>query len=436
MKFKKILFILALVAFIVSPLWAGGRSARSQQADTAILTELSAPVQIVMWHMLTDHQQAALQRIVDTFNSQNPMVTVVLQSHPRVDFEPRLLQAVRNNIGPDMVHGIFANDASNFVAEDYLIDFSPYINHTTIGIPNFRNTIPPGAYADITQWGGDSVFLIPVIATGPVFFYNKTLYDRLGLRPPTTWTELEAQSRIIVRETGRPAFGPDSLQDLFHSLIMQGGSGYIDVNTRTVAFDNAIALEKLTWFSNLVQEGIFRIAGADMRFSNLLGSEAVAAYIGSSASIDFILSAMGGRFELGVAPIPVEGPVVWVPTYNFNYAGFRSTPERELAVYEFYKYFMSPEVAAQWAIDYDAMPIPIAALNSREFQAFAATKPSVRAISEQAHRIGGLPAIVGSSTVRNEVLRMMEAAALGTRTPAQALADAVAASNRELQAHR
>ena len=435
MKLSKILNVFALFALITVFGWAAGSSDQRAQTPAGIITQLTRPVEIVMWHTLADHHQDALQRIVDAFNAQNPMITVILQSHPRPNFEPRLLQAVRNNVGPDMV-SIFANDASNYIAEDRLIDFTPYLNHPVVGVPGFRNTIPPGSYDDITQWGGDRVFMLPVIATGPVLYYNKTLYDSFGLSVPQTWSQLEANSRVIARATGRPAFGADSLQDLYHSLIMQGGSQYINVNTRTVSFDNAIGLEKLTWFANLVQEGVFRLVGEDQFFSNPFGSEAVASYIGSSAGVDFVSGAVDGKFEFGVAPIPVEGPAVWVPTYNMAYAGFTSNPEKEFAVYEFYKYFMRPEVAAQWAIDYAAIPIPTAALNSPAFQAYAANHISVQALAAQAHRIGGLPAIVGSSTVRSEILRMMEVASLGTRTPSQALADAVAASNRELGLHR
>ena len=435
MKLRKLLFFFSILAAIAVFGCARSADQRAGTSETPILTELSSPVEIVLWHTLTDHQNDALQRIIDSFNAQHPFITVVQQSHPRTDFDPRLMQAVRNGVGPDMV-STFADEASNYILENYLIDFSPYLNNAAIGVPGFRNTIPPGSYVDITQWGGDRVFMLPVIATGPVFYYNKTLYDRLGLVAPRTWSELEANSRIIAAETGRPAFGVDSLQDLYNSLIMQGGARYINTETRTVGFDNEIGLEKLTWFASLVQEGVFRLVGQDSFFSNPFGSGAVASYIGSSGGVDFVREAIGGRFAFDVAPIPVEGPAVWVPTYNMAYVGFTSTPERELAVYEFYKYFMRPEVAAQWAIEYSAIPIPVAALQDPEFQAYAETQISVRALVAQANRIGGLPAIAGASTVRSQIFRMMETAALGVKTPAEALADCVEASNRELALYR
>ncbi|MCL2093208.1 MAG: extracellular solute-binding protein [Treponema sp.] len=433
MKAKKILFFFVLVTLVTLSGWAFGNSEQSR--SSAPVFELNSPVTIVMWHTLAGHQLAAFQRIVDDFNAQNPMVTVTLQSQPGQNFSTNLLQRVRQGQGPDMV-SIFADDASNYIAEGRLIDFAPFVNHRSVGMPNLRSSIPASSYADITQWGGGTIYMFPVIATGPVLFYNKTLFDNLQLSPPRTWSELEAASRIIVRETGRPAFGVDSLQDLFNSLIMQGGSPHTNVRTRTVTFNTPVTLEKVTWFANLVQERVFRLAGSDVRFSNVFGSEGVAAYIGSSASIGFIREATGNRFEIGAAPIPVEGPVQWVPTFNMAYAGFKSTPEREFAVYLFYKYLMQPEIAARWAMDYDAIPIPIEAFNSPAYQAFANESIVLRALVEQSGRIGYVPTTVGSSTVRDSILTLMEAAALGTKTPAQAIADAVDTSNRTLQAYR
>jgi len=139
MKFKRMLVALALSAIFALTGCGGAVAPQSTAAlnEHGIITELTSPVEVVMWHTLSDHHQEALQRIVDDFNTMHPFATVVLQSHPRADFESKVMQAVRNNVGPDMISA-FANDASNYIADDKLVNFTPYLNDPAIGIPEMN----------------------------------------------------------------------------------------------------------------------------------------------------------------------------------------------------------------------------------------------------------------------------------------------------------
>ncbi|MCL2008090.1 MAG: extracellular solute-binding protein [Treponema sp.] len=410
-----------------------GDGAQAGQRDlSGGVPELTSPVEITVWNTWSDHHVTQFQQIIDEFNAANPMITVIQQPQPLANFIPNVIQAVRNRVGPDFIN-TFSSEAVNFVAEGRLVNLTPYLNDPRVGIPNFQSTIPAGMYGDITQFGDGNVYMIPIMSTGPIFFYNKTLYDSLGLSVPRTWSDLERNGRIITAHTGRPSFGTDSIVDLFQSLIMQAGSGYLDVNTKSVSFNNQIGLDRLTWFSGLVQEGIFRLVGADNFFSNPFGSEAVASYIGSSAGIGFVAAAVGDRFEFAVAPMMQEGPVDFVPNWGGGFVVFTSTQAREQASYEFLRYLSRPEIAARWSMEFGATPIPYAAQNLPAFQTFMQQNIAARALQEQSARIGWLPSIPGAAMVRTEIDKMMEVASLGLMTPTQALAEAERASNQELR---
>ena len=58
------------------------------------------------------------------------------------------------------------------------------------------------------------MYALPAVTTGPIFFYNKTIYDEMGFTPPTTWEELAEQSKAIYEKYGIPGFAADSLTDL------------------------------------------------------------------------------------------------------------------------------------------------------------------------------------------------------------------------------
>ena len=54
------------------------------------------------------------------------------------------------------------------------------------------------------------MYALPAVTTGPIFFYNKTIYDEMGFTPPTTWEELAEQSKAIYEKYGIPGFAADS----------------------------------------------------------------------------------------------------------------------------------------------------------------------------------------------------------------------------------
>jgi multiple sugar transport system substrate-binding protein len=405
----------------------------NKNPGSAAAAPREARVEVVVWHTLTDHHTQALDKIIGEFNASQNRVTVTAQPQPYTDFYAKLMQAVRNGTGPDFV-SLFPSEAVNYIPDGLLVDYNKYLNDPEIGIPDFKERISPGLYSEITQWDQGATYLFPAITTGEVFFYNKTLYDELNLRAPTTWKQLEENSRIIYQRKGIPGFGTDSAIDTYQCLIIQNGSDYVDVRSGTIAFNNAIGLEQLTWFANCVKEGIFRLVGEDQYFSNPFGSGVVGSYIGSSAGVDFVHSAVDGKFEVGCAPIPqAEGGRPYISSWGSSYATFKSTEAKERGVYEFLKYLTQTKVLAGWAIAFGGVPVYRDVLNTPEFQAYQNENIAVKALAAQVGIIGFLPSMRGASMVRQHVDRMIESAATNLQTPRAALDECAAASNADLK---
>lgn len=340
------------------------------------------------------------------------------------------MQAVREGEGPDIIN-TFPTAAANYIDEGLIVNLSEYIEDPEIGIPGFKESLPESAYETITQWDGN-VYLLPLALYGEVFYYNKTLLDSLGLTVPQTWEELEAAGRIILEETGKPAFGFDSEIDGFQVLIMQNGSGYINTETMTVEYNNPIAVEQLEWFCGLVDEGVFRLVGEDVYFSNPFGSQAVASYIGSPAGVGFVESAVADQFEFDVAPIPQSGKVEYVSDWGNGYIIFTSDEARQKAAFEFLKYMQSPEVLGGWSVSFGVVPAYQEAIDQPVFQDYLATNPAMKAAAEQMHRTGHLPAVKGSAAIRTILGRAVAAACTNTMSAEEALSIAEQEGNAEL----
>ncbi len=424
---KKLLKSLFVGVMLFSAVGCGSNSTSEQ---TAIKTELDKPVEVTIWHTWTQFHQEKLKEFADKFNASQDKITVKVEAQPLTDFDSKVLQAVRTKNGPDIVFTT-PTVASNYADDGLIANLGEYIQHEKIGIPNFKENLPEATYNEVSQWNGN-IYMIPVMKTGELLFYNKTLYDELGLSVPTTWSELESNSKIIKEKTGKAAFGFDSIIDGATALIMQNGSGYFNVAEKKAIFNNEKAEERFNWFGNLVKDGVFRLVGEDQYFSNLFGSQGIASYIGSSAGYKFVEDSVNGKFEIGVAPIPQEGEKKFSNSWGSSAIVFKSNPDKEYAAYEFIKYFIQTDHNVEWSMTYGALPAFNEALNTPTFQEYLKGNKYMEALAKQRETVDYIPAIKGSIEGRIALGRAIEQVATQLKTAKEALIQAEADVNKAI----
>ena len=275
------------------------------------------------------------------------------------------------------------------------------------------------------------MYALPAVTTGPIFFYNKTIYDEMGFTPPTTWEELAEQSKAIYEKYGIPGFAADSLTDLMHMLIMQSGNEYIDMENKCVLFDTDSTREWLQWFADNVQAGYFGLRPTGDYWSDDFNAKLVASYSGSCAGVPYIIP---DGFEYAVAPLPNTITVSWYPSWNRGPIVFNKDEEANRGAYEFVKFFLQPDNNAEWAIAMNAIsPYGTTQENSEIYKEFAADlDPSLAAVQANLDVAGALPTISGSYAVR-EALEEAATMAAGGMSVEDALAACVATSNAAMQ---
>ena len=413
--------------------------------EAVAATEVVAPtesapaekIQITTWHTLTDQHLEAYQKIIDGFNASQDKYEVVALQQPWSEYDAKLLQAVSSGTAPDFV-GMFPSEAINFIEDGYLYDMSAFINDPEIGMPNFESDLLSGVLQGIKQWGLDKIYLMPSGMTGEVLFYNKTMLDELGLTPPTTWAEVESVSKAIYEKYRIPGFGTDSVTDTYQTLVMQAGSSYIDPETKTMAIDRQIGIDKLNWFANGVKEGYFRLVGEDQYFSNPFGSQAVGMYIGSSAGVSYVYAAIpaegeAGYFEVGATIVPQEGSTKYISNWSYGEVCLSKDEEHARGVYEFLKYYDSTDVSVEWAKAFGSAPVYTSAIQDPAFVEFASNNIALKALTEELPYAGFLPSIYGTDTVRQEIDKMVQSVALGVSDAETAYDAFIVASNAALQ---
>jgi len=385
-------------------------------------------VEVTIWHTFTGAQEATLNEIADAFNANQDAATVIVQSQPYQGFLDNVQSAIANGVGPNIIFD-YASTAADYVEEGLVADLGKYINDPEIGIPGFKDSLQPMIYAEATSFVDGKQHALPLVTTGPILFYNKTIYDELNLPVPTTWTELAANSQAIYEAKGIPGFAADSLTDIAQALIMQSGSGYIDLATKTVLFNNEAAIARLQWYVDNVAAGAFSVTKTGDYWSNDFNAGLVASYLGSCAGIPYITP---DGFEFDVAPMPIEG-APWYNAWNRGIIVFAADDAVEKAAYEFAKFYVTPENNEKWCKAMVALSPYFATAERDGFKAFVAANPALAAVEANLPYAGFLPSITGSYTVRVELGKVLTLAAGGMMTVAEAMAEAEEVCNDALQ---
>ena len=182
-------------------------------------------IEVVVWHSWdveeggTEHE---LKVIVDEYNASQNEIKVVLQAQPTSGYSDKVYNAVANGVGPDIIME-FATVLPEYEEGSFLADMGKYID-----IEKLSSRLPQALMEESVGTADGKLHIVPIHNTIPVLFYNKTLYDELGLNVPTTWDEVAANSKKIYEEKGIAGFATDSYIDLGQTLFMETGSTYID----------------------------------------------------------------------------------------------------------------------------------------------------------------------------------------------------------------
>ena len=288
---------------------SGSETEAAAEAE-GILTEITEPVEVEIWHQYSDQYEEWFQKVADEFMAENPDITIKLQYQPADQYEAKVMAAAKAGELPAMVHSAAANMTS-YINEDFLVNMDDYIYDETVGIENFDEEINEGLNQMYVPWDNKR-YAMPLFLGGDVFFYNKTMFDELGIVPPKTWSEVEAVATAVSEKIGKPGFGFQILVDGYMEVLNQAGGQVINLETNEIEFDSDIAKEKIAWYKDLIDKGVARLVGDDKHFTNPFANGDVGCYVALSGNYGYLVGAVGDKFELGCAPLPQEGPEKFV----------------------------------------------------------------------------------------------------------------------------
>ena len=357
---------LALV-LAVMPLAAGGSK---ENSDIRTVT---------IWHCAQGANAGVFSVLVESFNStvgkEKGIVIDAIYQGKAGD----VLTSVNAASGTGNLPDIAMMDATAAIDMDH----SQYIvTVDQLGIDT-KYILPCGISSYTSEKG---LLALPFNASALLSYYNKTLYDSLGVSAPRTLDEM-AEVAKVVGEAGVTAFaGVPATYELSTFIGAQNGLSYM-VNNRNghdgapteVLFGKEGTYKAfLEKWKALYDTGYYSpiVTGVTAEFT----SGRCAAMLASSSNLSTILHSVDGAFEVGVARVPMVDEQATGGTVISGGALFTFTDSP--AVKAVLEYLVSPESQVIWAQTTGYVPINVKAYETSGYKSFLKENPQYKVAYE------------------------------------------------------
>ena len=250
---KKILLaLLVLVTMLVNMLvMTGCNLLPGNKNDNG---EEEGKINITFYHTMGQNLRDVLDEYIVDFETMFPNINVIHQQVGGYDdvlktISLELTEGAQPNIAycyPD--HVALYNVAQAVVVLDDYIDYEGSytwnLDGTTIsniGLTQAqKDDFIQGYYEEGRQFGDGKMYTLPLSKSTEVLYYNKTVFDKHNLTPPTTWDELEEVCRILKEAyPDSTPLGYDSESNWFITMCEQLNTPYTSATGEHFLFDTA-----------------------------------------------------------------------------------------------------------------------------------------------------------------------------------------------------
>lgn len=390
---KRIVAAFLTMAMAVGMLTGCGNGSDGS-ASGAATTTADGKIQIDFWYSGGKTAVNVFQEIVDEFNASQDKYEIKTTTQADYTETYEKLQAgIAGNKAPDMA--LLDVDKSRNLSEKNLVaDVSEFIDKDS----DFPKDDYLSVFFDQGVAEDGKIFALPAYGTTQVLYYNKAAFEQVGINPESikTWQDLAEAAKAMTSEDGsfvgwEPMWGSANLVD----AALSNGASLLSEDGKTVTINSQEWVEVWESFRQWIHDDkIMKVNSGGQGWEywyttidDVLQNKA-GGYTGSSgdqADLDFsIVAAMEqpGFNDNPSAPTADALQLVMLES---------SSDEEKEGVYEFMKYFTTPENQAKWSMATGYVAVRQSTLEVEEFKTYTQENPQALVpISQAAH---GTPAL-------------------------------------------
>ncbi len=359
MKHKKLLSMSLAVCMIGSCILTGcgstdtgsgstaQESTQSQTQDASQTTEdVSSEKVVINYYAWSEGDY--LQEIVDAYNAQSTIAEVKMTQVNSSDYDDKLITMLSGSNDIDVFNMRSGSLLANLASTGNLADITEYIADSGLDVSVYGT-----GFAE-TQVD-DKFYALPYRSSAYALFYNKAIFDEMGVEYPDnlTWDEYADLALSLTSGEGTDRFYGSYIPDWNTCIysVTQEGSNLTDDDLTPLG----------TWLSRLnrfYNEDNSHMSYTDMKSSgtdaiNFFCNGGSAMYPGGEWTISDILTMLENNpqlnetFELGIAVLPqveeTDDPVTIGGVSTF--IGINATSEKKEAAYDFIQFVAGKEAA-------------------------------------------------------------------------------------------
>ncbi|MEH0983726.1 ABC transporter substrate-binding protein [Micromonospora sp. CPCC 205556] len=407
----------------------GGSASKSTASGNGGKDYTGPKVSLNLWNGFTGGDGDIFKKLVEQFNSEHQNIAIAVNTYRWEDYYSKLPGAVSSGSGPDIAV-MHMDQLATFAARGVITELDDVSKALELSEGDFAPTVWKGGLYNNKRYG------IPLDMHPLGFYYNKAVMQKAGLdpnKPPTTRDEYTA-ALTELKKSGIQGFWISPFQFTggmtFYSLLHQWGGTLFDAEVAKATFNSEQAVEACTWLVDLIKQGHSPAnVGQDADYLALKSGKNAFNWNGIWQINDI---AKDPNAQIGVAPLPQIGTqqAAWANSHNFTIVKQRSADNNKISGAKVFINWLS-EHSLDWAKG-GQVPARKEVREGAEFKAL----PQISALAPELDYAAFPPASPGLGEVMTTFYNSFNEAALGKKSPKQALDDGVAKANKQLEDNR
>ncbi|MDR1635822.1 MAG: extracellular solute-binding protein [Treponema sp.] len=179
---KSMLFLLGMLALAAGMVFAGGGAQQSGGGGSQDIT-------LNFWHIeVIEQRREFLENAIKRFEQANPGVHIVPSLYENEPFKTKL-KTVSGDDFPDIFRNWGGGWLKDFVNAGLAADITDYVQ----GV----ESVIGGANKNFAAFNG-RIYGLPYMVSDTLLYYNKEIFEKYNLQPPTTLAELDKVAQTLL----------------------------------------------------------------------------------------------------------------------------------------------------------------------------------------------------------------------------------------------
>jgi multiple sugar transport system substrate-binding protein len=380
---------------------------------------------IVVTHGYTDAEATALEAAASTWNQQHPDQKVTLQFNGGNDsaLQKTVAGFTAGNY-PDVAYQ-YGSSAAQLVRQPKLVDLTDRVTAPSVDWNDFYPSAREAATVD------GKVVGVPALIDNLSLVYNKAMFARAGIAPPTndwTWQDFRDAAAKLTDSSTKTygwAYVNDGSEDTvwrYLALLWQAGGDLLNADNTAPAFDSAAGKAALQQLEDMaVTDKSVYLDQGNGNYLNLFNSGKIAML-------------WTGPWDLSSINSDVKYGVTYLPGFNGNhetisgpdlYMLFDHSGARADAAFDFVTWLTSAKEHIKFSIATGDLPLRQSESALPGYQTFLKKFPAEKVFVSNLNNVKHVrPNIASYAQVSTIIGTMVQSVLLGQATPDAALSSA------------